>query len=319
MNNLYKLHYLAVVLTATMAMLATGCSAAVKVRPSVDDSYTREIQQWRTKRVDRLKGKLGWLKLAGLFWLKRGANTMGSDPSSDIILDPRAPSSLATITMKGQDVYLRITDGVHASFRGKAVSEMLLLSDEEGKREPDKITSGDFTFFIIDRGGRKALRLFDQQAQTYTSFKGLRYFPIDPRWRIEGKFVAFPQTRKVQISTAIGTTVEEQIRGEVRFSIGSETYSLQPVSEEGRSELSFVFGDKTNGNQTYGGGRFMDAKLEPDGKVILDFNKAYNPPCAFTAFATCPLPRTENRLPIEVTAGEMNYKEKSHENEMEHW
>ncbi len=314
--SLEKISRLAVVCCAVMT--TTGCHPAAQVRSTVDESYRDEIEQWRAHRVRRLKGELGWLRLAGLFWLKPGTNHMGSDPSSDITLPSRAAPTLATLRLEGQDVYLSVTKGVNAKFRDKPVSEMLLLSDREGKREPDMITAGDFTFFIIDRGGRKALRLFDRQAKTLKSFKGIEYFPIDTKWRIEGKFVPFSRARTVQVNTAIGTTVEEKIQGEVRFTVGSESYSLQPSSEQGSDKLFFVFADATSGKQTYGGGRFLVATKDAQGHVVMDFNKAYNPPCAFTSFATCPLPRVENRLALEITAGEKIYKH-DQDNTVEHW
>ncbi len=319
MNVSVKIKHVILVCSALSSMANTGCKSSAQLRPAVTTAYKKEIEQWRQQRVSRLKGKLGWLKLSGLFWLKPGINHMGSDSSSDIVLPPRAPSSLASLNMKGQDVYLKLTPGQDARFRGKPVSEMLLLSDQEGKREPDIISTGDFTFFIIDRGGRKALRLFDQQAETLKSFKGIDYFPIDHRWRIQGQYIQFTQPRTVQVSTAIGTRVEEQVRGEVRFVLDGVSYSLQPVSQEGSNELEFVFADRTNGKQSYGGGRFLEATLSSDGKVILDFNKAYNPPCAFTSFATCPLPRAANRLPIKITAGEKVYKGHGHQDTMENW
>lgn len=305
--------------TLISSMSVSGCHSSAQLRNNASPSYVKMIGQWREKRVARLKGDMGWLKLAGLFWLKPGINRMGSDASADIALPPRAPASLATLTMKGQDIYLSVCEGVDARFRTRPVSDMLLLSDQEGKREPDIITSGDLTFFVIDRGGKKALRLFDEQSQTMKSFGGLSYFPIDEKWKIDATFVPFASPRMVDVSTAIGTTVQEQVRGEVRFTVGSQSYSLQPVSEQGSKELFFVFADQTNSTETYGGGRFLSATLGPGGKVVLDFNKAYNPPCAFTHFATCPLPRAKNRLALEVRAGEKNYEKHEQENTLEKW
>jgi uncharacterized protein (DUF1684 family) len=184
----------------------------------------------------------------------------------------------------------------------------VLIDDGEGERKADEIRVGDFTFKLIVRDGRLAVRLWDDKAESLTGFRGLSYYPIDQRFRVFGEFLAYDKPRKLMLTTVIDTKVEATIPGEVVFEIDGTQHKLLPIAETGAEEFFFVFGDETNGNETYGGGRFVYAKWPKDsGQVEIDFNKAYNPPCSFTRFATCPVPRKENRLPIPILAGEKTY------------
>ncbi len=273
-----------------------------------EEGYLRVLERFRAERLERLKAAEGWLRLAGRFWLATGENRIGSDPAFEIVLPARAPRRVGTLRVTGEKLLLAIEPGVDATFRGEPVGEMVLLSDGEGKRAPDKIHVGDFTFWVIERSGRLALRLFDQQADTLKGFRGLDHFPTDPRYRVTARFVPYGQPRVIPFTTVIQTTVDASIPGEVHFELDGQALSLLPIAEPGEEEFFFVFADKTSGNETYGGGRFLYAGPPgPDGRFELDFNKATNPPCAFTRFATCPIPRRENRLAVEVRAGEKRY------------
>jgi uncharacterized protein (DUF1684 family) len=188
--------------------------------------------------------------------------------------------------------------GVPASCEGKPITEKTLASDV------DKIVVGPFTFLVIERGGKLALRLFDREAETLREFRGIETFPVDVDWRKVGRFETYDQPKKVLVSTVIQTTEEALVPGEVVFQFRGKEYRLTPMSQSETGELFFVFGDQTNGKDTYPGGRFLYTLPPADGRVVLDFNRAHNPPCAFTPYSTCPIPRKENRLPFRVEAGE---------------
>jgi uncharacterized protein (DUF1684 family) len=180
------------------------------------------------------------------------------------------------------------------------------VSDGEGPRKPDRVRIGDFTLLVIERGGRLALRLYDRLAPTFTGFRGLEHFPLSPRHRICARFSPYPEPRTIAVGTAIGTSEQATIPGEVAFELDGAVRTLLPIAEE--DGLFFVFADATNGVTSYGGGRFLMAgPPDASGQVELDFNKAQNPPCAFTPYATCPRPPRENRLPIAIEAGEIAY------------
>ena len=270
-----------------IALLLMGFPANTEPPCKLCEAYQTDIDIWHRERIEKLKGENGWLSLAGLYWLKPGVNCIGSDPKSDIRFPARAPGHLGSITLKGKTATLKMKG-----------NKKILKSDT------DKIVAGDFTFLIIERGGKLALRLFDKQAKTLLNFKGVDRFPAKLRWKKFARFEAYQKPKKVMVGTVIQTTEEALVPGEVVFLHDGEEYRLTPMSQSETGELFIVFADKTNGKVTYGGGRFLYTAAPRDGKVELDFNKACNPPCSFTPYATCPIPRKENRLPFRVEAGE---------------
>jgi uncharacterized protein (DUF1684 family) len=286
-----------------------GCRSApqpIRSAPATDTKHERSILEWRTKRAAKLKRPGGWLRLAGLHWLEQGQSTLGSRDAK-IVLPAHAPVRVGTLTLDGDEVTLSVEPSVTAYVKEERATNRRLASDAE-PGGPDRVRIGDLTLLIIKRGGRLALRLFDDRAKTLETFKGLSYFPVSSKWRVSARLEAYPEPRKVAVSTVIETTEEMTAPGELVFSVDGRELRLVPFAEPGSPDLFIVFADKTNGEQTYGGGRFLSAKLPPEGGAVeLDFNRAVNPPCAFTAFATCPVPRKENRLPVAVTAGEKAY------------
>lgn len=279
------------------------------------DPYQRSIEQWRADRVARLTAPDGWLSLVGLEWLKPGANRLGSASGNDIVL-AGAPAYLGTLTLAGDGaMQLRLADGSGATVDGKAVHETALVDDQHasGQETPTTVAFGSSAFHVIDRDGRKALRVRNSQAPTRQHFAGLDYFPIDPDWRVVADWVPFVPAQQLQIGSVIGTIDSVEVPGKAVFQRDGHTYELLPYQEEPGGELFFVMADRTSGKETYGAARFLYAAL-PDGglarpgHVVLDFNRLYNPPCAFTPFATCPLAPPENRLDLRVTAGEKKYR-----------
>ena len=278
-------------------------------------SYTHEIEQWRAARVARLTGPDGWLSLIGLDWLHDGANRVGSASDNDIVLKA-GPAHLGTVMLAADGKVRIVLDGNSgATVDGKPVAEAALVDDMHAAAgaAPTTVRFGDASFFVIDRDGRKALRVKDSDAEARHDFAGIDYFPIDPAWRVEAKWVPFVPEHELEIGTAIGTIDRVKVPGKAVFHRDGHTFELLPYQEEPGGELFFVIADNTSGKETYGAARFLYAALPAagvakPGRVVLDFNRAYNPPCAFTPFATCPLAPPENRLDIAVTAGEKKYR-----------
>jgi uncharacterized protein (DUF1684 family) len=292
-----------VLLGFAMSLGVTAVSLAA------DTDYDQQIAQWRSQRVARLEAPDGWLSLIGLEWLKVGTNRIGAAADNDIVLRA-GPAKLGTITL-ATDGSMRIqldpTSG--ARIDDTDAQQATLVDDAHaGEGAPTKVSFGHANFYVIDREGRKALRVKDADAATRTHFVGLDYFPIDPTWRVVADWVPLDPPHTLQMGNVLGSVDTVDVPGKAVFQRNGHTYELMPYQEEPGGELFFVIADQTSGKQTYGAARFLYAALPKDGKVVLDFNRAYNPPCAFTPYATCPLAPAENRLALAVTAGEKNYR-----------
>jgi hypothetical protein len=275
-----------------------------------DSAYRSEIDAWRTARAERLRADDGWLTLAGLFWLKPGASSFGSDPTSDIPLPSvasprRAGTFVVDVVDKAKRVTVEIAPGVTATLSGRPITRAVLRSDA-GDSPPDVLALGSLTMQVIERQGKLAIRLKDRNSKTRQNFKGLRYYPVAARYRIEARFVAHDQPVSISVPSILGGSEDLVSPGYVEFELNGKTLQLHPVTEApGDPKLFFIFRDATAGKTTYGAGRFLYADPPQGGRVVLDFNKAYTPPCGFTAYATCPLPPVQNRLPISIEAGEL--------------
>lgn len=286
--------------------------------PSTAD-YEQQVQQWRKGRVERLTAPSGWLSLIGLDWLKEGANRIGSADDNDLVLKA-GPAHLGTLTLaKDGALHLALAEGSDATVDGKPASEATLIDDMHatGDTPPTTVAFGTASFYVIDRDGRKALRIKDSAAATRKDFLGIDYFPIDPSWHVVADWVPFEPKQTLEIGSVIGTIDKVDVPGKAVFQRDGHSFELLPYQEEPDGDLFFVIADRTSGKETYGAARFLYAKLPEHGlaqagKVILDFNEAYNPPCAFTPFATCPLAPPENRLDLRITAGEKKYRGSQH-------
>ena len=282
-------------------------SANVETSAPSGADYTKQIEGWRAQRVERLKAPSGWLSLIGLHWLKDGKNSVGSAKGNDVVL-AAGPAHLGAITLKDGKATIDIDPKSVATVDGKTVASAELLDDSHEK--PTTVAFGTASFYLIDRNGKKALRVKDSEAKTRKQFKGIDSFAIDPGWRVEAKFEEFKPAHTLEIPTVLGTVDKMTVPGKVTFTRDGKSYSLLPVLEApDAKEFWFIFADRTSGKETYGAARFLYADLPKDGKLTIDFNKAYNPPCAFTPYATCPLAPPENRLDLRVTAGEKKYAE----------
>ncbi len=271
-----------------------------------ENEYAKEIESWRAARLGRLTASDGWLTLVGLHFLQPGANTVGHAPDNQIVLeDGPAHFGTAALAPDGKVTFTATHDsGAQVDGHPIDVAELEL----GGEAKPTLISAGSVSFFLIERGGRMALRVKNSAAPRRSHFLGLDYFPLDPSWRVEARWVPFDPPRDVAIKNMIGNVSTEKVPGKAVFERDGRTYELFPIVEGPNEPLFFVISDATSGKETYLAARFLDADPPVNGKVVLDFNKAVNPPCAFTPFATCPLPPKENQLPIAITAGEKKYR-----------
>lgn len=292
-------------LLAAVSAAAPVVSAAEPAK-GADAAYRKDVDAWHEKRIERLKSPSGWLAVVGLSWLKPGDNWVGSAEGAAVALPKSAPAKVGTLKVNGRTVQFIPTDGGGATLGGKPATPVTMASDVTG--EPTTIHIGTVSLFVIERGGRVGVRVKDSKSPGIAGFRGIERYPIDPKWRVDAAWEPYATPKKVQTHTVIGTVDEESSPGVAVFTVDGRTYRLEPVLEEGSDELFFVFGDATNGRTTYGGGRFLYTPMPKAGRVTLDFNRSYNPPCCFTDFATCPMPRSENRIAARIEAGEKGYK-----------
>jgi uncharacterized protein len=261
--------------------------AAILMTPNYSDS----IRHWQAHRDAELRSPDGWLTLVGLFWLKPGSNSIGSAEGNDFVLPKgSAPAHIGTLKLEGERVVFTQNDGK---------SRTLVVADEK----PDAIHAGSVSFYAIKRGDKFAIRAEDSASPVLRNFAGMKYFPINAELHFSAKFI--PDEKKIPILNILGQTDLEKSPGIVEFTYERHSYHLRPIFE-GKT-LFFLFKDSTNRAETYQAGRMLNTPLPIDGKVDLDFNRCYNPPCVFTPYATCPLPPKENNLPFAVHAGELRY------------
>jgi uncharacterized protein len=268
--------------------------------------YIKGIEKWRSDEESNLKKETGWLTVAGLFWLKEGTNTVGAGPDFDVRLtDNFKKGKFGEIDFKSGAATLKVESGIEAQSDGKSISTTIdLVSDEKGK--PTEIRTGSQTFFLIRREDRFGIRLKDSQSKARVTFKGQHWFPIDESYKVTARFEAFPEPKEVMVPNVLGGKFKMKSPGTLKFTLKGKEYSLQPVVEEDET-LFIIFSDRSNLEETYKSGRFLYADKAVNGEAMLDFNKAKNPPCAFTPFATCPLPPPGNNLDMEIKAGEKRY------------
>ncbi|MEO7064228.1 MAG: DUF1684 domain-containing protein [Dokdonella sp.] len=290
-------------LAASVAGVQLMSAHVDTTQPSSD--YSKQIDAWRTQRVERLTAPTGWLSLIGLHWLKEGKNTIGTAKDNDVVL-AKGPTHLGAVTLKDGKATIELDAKAGATIDGKPERTATLLDDSHDK--PSTVAFGTASFYLIDRNGKKGLRVKDSNADARKHFTHIDNFPTDPSWRIEAKWVAFDPPHTLETPNVLGQTDKFPVPGKAVFTRDGKTYELQPVIEvPGDKELFLIFADRTSGKETYGAARFLYAEMPKDGKIVLDFNKAYNPPCAFTPYATCPLAPAENRLDLAVKAGEKKY------------
>jgi uncharacterized protein (DUF1684 family) len=296
--------------SAFVLMLPAGLAAASATpgaQPSstqINDAYLAEMSEWRQRRHDRLANEDGWLTLVGLEWLREGSNRIGSDADNDIRLDG-GPGHWGTVELSAGGLHFTPAPDANLTIDGAAAAPTRLVPDAEG--QPTIVRSDNLSFHVILRGSY-ALRIKDRMAPTLLGFQGVDSYPIDERWRKDTRFVPAEPGRTIEIANVLGQSEDMMVAGTVEFEHEGREFSLLALQEQGANSLWFLFADRSNGRETYGAGRFLYSDGMPEnGRLVVDFNKSYNPPCAFSDYSTCPLPPQQNRLDLVVTAGEKDY------------
>ena len=284
---------------AVAVLILAGCVSG----PDPISPQTMAWHRWRGRRLESVGGTNGWSTLVGLQWLEEGTN---------LVDRPGNPLGrrLGVMVRHGGEARFEPAPGVDVRRQDGSPAAGLLRSDQEGKAKPDVLVSGTLRFFLIARSGRLGVRFKDPEAPARRAFRGLEYFPYQPGWRIDGRFERFAEPRPVEILDVTGNRKKESVPGLIRFEVGGQTFHLEALWDEEDQEYFVLFRDQTSGKSTYGSGRFLHvAKEDAEGRVVVDFNHAYNPPCAFSPFATCPIPPRNQWLPFPIPAGERVYGE----------
>jgi len=293
---------------AAVALLGSVCGCGggrQDSRPAPPDAEgtNTEVQEWRAKH--EADYRRDFVTIAGLHRLKPGSNTAGTAPTSDIILPDSTPATLGRFEVAGDRVQFVPAPGVHVLLRGQPVTSAIDLRDD-GSRDVDELIVGDVRLVVHVSGENRAIRVRDPSGPLARAFAGFSWFPIDPANRVIGRFIKDPQPQRLKVVNTYGDIDEYATEGVVEFTLSGQTMRLRPfTTRPGR--LYFVFRDASSGQETYETARFLYADLQDDGTTVLDFNAAYNPPCAFNPYTTCPIPLRENRLPVKILAGEKAY------------
>ncbi|NJD23032.1 MAG: DUF1684 domain-containing protein [Melioribacter sp.] len=298
---------LKILLSLIFISLFASCQKSLEEKG--DAKYVQEIKNWHNKRINNLKKENGWLNLAGLFWLNEGVNKFGSDKTNDIIFpEGKAPAFIGTLTLKDSVVTLRVNKGIEVKSDGKFVTTTDLKNDLQGATV---LEYNSLRWFVIKRGDKYGIRLRDLESSLVKSFKGIDAYPVNSDWRFAAELEKYDPPKKLEITNILGMTEENISPGALVFTKDGRQFKLDAL-EEG-DQYFIIFADETSGEETYGAGRFIYVnKNDSTGKIILDFNKAFNPPCVFTKYATCPLPPKQNHLKMKVTAGELMFKGGTH-------
>lgn len=283
-------------------LLGCGSGSGDKVIAPDADAYFDDIATWRLERVERLKGRDGFLNLVGLFWVRRDISTFGSSPESDFVLPPGAPSTVGIFRRENGRLIMAVHDDVEV-FRDEMPIKEIIMEDDRSER-PVVLTHDSLAWTVIRRDDRLAVRVRDYDSPAIAAFKPIEYFSVDMSYRLPALLKRFHEPRQLRVDTVItGLDWKPESPGMLIFEIGGTTFELEAY--DSGDELFIVFGDRTSGRETYPAGRFLYAAMPGEsGMTVLDFNKAYNPPCAFNEFATCPVASPQNRLNTRILAGE---------------
>lgn len=300
---MYKLK--TILLVITVFFISISC-AEEKLEQKGSAEYISETDQWHQKRVERLKEEDGWLTLVGLHWLNEGENTFGSEKNNSIVFPENAPNKIGNIELKDSVITQTVESGVNVLSEGKPVKKIKLKEDLTGS--PTILNVGSLRWYIIKRGERYGIRLRDTKHPIRSTFDGIERFPVNEDWKVTATIDKYDPPKLISLPTQIGTIEEEPSPGAVVFEKDGRTFRIDAV-DTGR-RLWLIFADETSGEETYGAGRYLYIdKPDSTGKIIVDFNLAYNPPCVFTKYATCSFPPKQNFLKLSITAGEKMWGE----------
>jgi uncharacterized protein len=287
-------------LTALVGILLAGSvllSALGVVTP--DAAYVQSFEKWKAEQTDDLKAN--WLPLAGLFWLKPGTNSFGADAGNAIVF-PKGPAHAGEFDLNGKDVTIKLLSEAHATSAGKPLTQAKLQADVSG--QATVVEMGSLQFHVIVRGERVGIRVKDVESAAVRNFHGMMFFPLDMSYRVTATWIPSDGKKTVEVPNVLGDVTPVPVAGTVVFKINGQEARLTALGGDAAKGLSFVFNDLTAKTDTYPGGRFLETDPVVNGTVVLDFNRAYNPPCAVTPYATCPLAPKENRLGVAIPAGE---------------
>jgi uncharacterized protein (DUF1684 family) len=279
--------------------LALRAGAASSSLAAPDPSYVESFEKWKTEQIDDLKQN--WIPLAGLFWLKPGANTFGTDAGNAVVF-PKGPVHAGEFDLDGKDVTIKLVPEAHATLAGKSLTVAKL--DSDATAHASMVEMGTLQFHVIVRGERVGIRLKDTDSAAVHNFHGLIFYPLDMNYKVTATWVPSDGKKTINVPTVLGDTSSTRVAGTVVFKIDGQEVRLTDLRGNPSKGLFFVFNDLTMKSDTYPGGRFLETDPVVDGKVVIDFNRAYNPPCAVTPYATCPLAPKENRLTVAILAGE---------------
>lgn len=265
-------------------------------------AYEQEIISWRKARLERLVGEDGWVTLAGLFWLTEGENSFGKAPQNKLIANyADLPDQIGVFIVRNGTVTFKAHPGTTVYCQQQPVDSLSMISDQE--EHPTVIRYQSFSWLLIKRGERFGIRMKWSEHPNRKALKAIPAYPVSEAWRIQARFFPYATPRKVWVPSVIGIDSPEECPGEIRLQIGQRQITFYPTGS--RDSLSLIFGDASNGRDTYSGGRFLPLdKPDENNGLLIDFNLAYNPPCVFTPFATCPMPTQENIIDLAIEAGE---------------
>jgi uncharacterized protein len=290
---------LGAILVAVCVLCGIASAADKPSTASVDPAYQQSFEEWKSELVDDLKEE--WLPLAGLFWLKPGQNSFGTDPKNAIVF-PKGPAHAGLFTLQGKTVTVQFSPGSNATIAGKPVTTAELQPDATGN--PTIVELGKLRLHVIVRGDRVGIRLKDLESDAVQQYRGPQFFPLDLSYRVSATWLPSDGKQTVDVPNVLGDVSPIPIAGTAVFKINGQELRLTDLGGDAAQGLFFVFSDPTSKADTYPGGRFLKTGPVTNGTVVLDFNRAYNPPCAVTPYATCPLAPKENRLSVAIRAGE---------------
>lgn len=284
------------------ALLCGACQNS-ETLPSTE-AYRNEIETWRNQRLAALKAPDGWPSLAGLFKLREGENTFGAAPDNDLVFPESAPARMGVIHLQTDSIYMQIAESVPVRIKDSLIQEAPLSAEQ-----PVLFEHAALNWYMIERGGQYFIRLRDTLHQARQTLTGIPHFPVDRKWRVQATFIPFDPPKTIPVRNVLDMDIDSECEGKLQFEMEGKTHEIW-VLDGGPEEYFLIIADLTTGEETYGGGRYLYVpKPDADGKTIIDFNKAYNPPCVFTKYATCLLPPVQNRLDLAIRAGEKMYGE----------
>jgi uncharacterized protein (DUF1684 family) len=301
-----------------VALLLSSLSVGVRATWAQEANWEQDLTAWRTQHAADLQKPDGWLSLSGLEWMVPGDNTVGSAADNKIHLPASGPAHVGVMHLEGKTVTLMPPPGGFAQdllIDGKPAQAQELRTGADTDKGNPRITSGTLNFYVVRRADRFALRIKDAKSAALVGFHGLKWYPPDAAFRVKARWLPYTPPRSVTLATLIATSYNQPVPGVAEFALGGKSYKLEPVVEDNPAvKLFFILRDTTSASTTYEACRFLytglpSNGLDKAGELVLDFNHLENPPCAYTPYATCPLPPPDNRLPIALPVGELRYHE----------